>query len=631
MRGGRWLGCISTAALVAVLAGQAAAQPPSGPARPASDRDFLETIFDLVVSLSDRTRDTMFDFLEQVELLDAETEIDRLVGNPWELNDSTAYKLSLLPLHIQYPTYQQLVRQMTRLDDLRSQRIHSVTPDSVELIALRFDSLVADRLQEEALRSLLRHFNVREMVDLGVFALSHQPFFPETDADWQHSKRAMAESGGALATAAVMAGAAFDVGAFGRSGTLKRWPDDGLRLGWYGGFRRFGFRFQPHLRAGLTGQLPGMEVSAGLAERVRPAETDRRRALELAVREGWLSRLTRPSGWDAFFEGAMRRVLSAEPKYGGEVTTGRAGLFAKRLAPLRLPDVVFRSSAEMETDFGQERRFAVGLGLENTRTGLATVLQTSRTAVIVDGSRTPETRGGLFFAGTMEPPTKLFTDEMQLRGRLLIDEWESIGAVERRLSEARLLHAGGAPPARASSPSALEAMGRDLAALEAHVARLAERLADYLEARRVAYSVLRWQRTEGDLHGPVDPEVLQGARAMVLARLEALAVHLGDAERVLKPIRQRFFGMRESIGRLEGTRAADDPALAAARSNLAQLDETWREESERVNAKLRAYEHYGEAVRRIAAASRLVPRATSDPVDPRLTRRLLVLTARPLR
>ena len=40
----------------------------------------------------------MFDFLETVELWDAEGEIDRLVGNPWELHDSTQYKLRLLPL-----------------------------------------------------------------------------------------------------------------------------------------------------------------------------------------------------------------------------------------------------------------------------------------------------------------------------------------------------------------------------------------------------------------------------------------------------------------------------------------------------------------------------------------------------
>ena len=66
------------------------------------------------------------------------------MGNPRALNDTTAYKLSLLPFHIRFPIYQQLVRQMTRQDDLRSRRIHQVTPDAVNVIALRIGALAEE-------------------------------------------------------------------------------------------------------------------------------------------------------------------------------------------------------------------------------------------------------------------------------------------------------------------------------------------------------------------------------------------------------------------------------------------------------------------------------------------------------
>src|SRR5205814_3974979 len=125
---------------------------------------------------------------------------------------------------------------------------------------------------------------------------------------------------------------------------------------------------------------------------------------ELTAREGWLSRLSRPSGLDAFFEAAFRRVLQAEPGYTSERTTGRVGLFARRERPLRLRNLIFRSSAELESDLQQSTRFVAGLGFEHVRTGLATVLQSSRTVVVVDGARTHESRGGLFVAGTVEAP-----------------------------------------------------------------------------------------------------------------------------------------------------------------------------------------------------------------------------------
>jgi hypothetical protein len=131
-------------------------------------------------ALSDGSQ-AVFRLIEDLQLLDMDTEIDRLVGNPHDLNDSTAYKLSLLPFHIRYPTYRALVEQMTRLDSVRSRRIYNVTPDSVQLIELKIqpvetlDELTGLGVGQEVEQSLLSHFTTRELADLGVFLLAQQP------------------------------------------------------------------------------------------------------------------------------------------------------------------------------------------------------------------------------------------------------------------------------------------------------------------------------------------------------------------------------------------------------------------------------------------------------------------------
>jgi hypothetical protein len=590
-------------AFAAALCGPAAAS--------AQDFDLIEKITDLISGVSDQTRDRMFDFLETVELWNPEAEVDRLVGNPWELGDSTTYKLRLLPLFVTNPIHAQLVRQMTRLDDLRSQRIYNVTPDSVEKIAVKFDSESLEAMQRDVATSVLRTFNVREIADLAVFGLAQQPLFPTTDAEWQHRKRRLSEHKGAVLTTALAAGALFEAGAFSQSGGVASWGaakegdgGDRYRLRWYGGLRRLGFRGRPQLRAGLTTTLPGVELAAGVSEQIRPLDSNRRRAVEIAFREGLLGRITRPSGWDVFFESALREVLSAQPGYTGEKRTGRAGLFFRRDNPARIRDLVFRSSAEMELDFARNNRFAAGVGVEHTRTGLATVLQASRTAVLHEGTRTQETRAGLFIAGTMEPPSAYFVDAMNMAARRVHQHWEAVAA------------AGVTPGA-----------GTDPATVEDRILALASDLAGYLENRRRAYSILRWPTTDGDLHGPLDGGVLTKSRQLVLARLYNLAAYLERGAVSLDLLQRQSSAVQDAISRL-APGPGDAPLREAYRDRLAGLDRDWRAESDRVRTGVRAYEHYRECARRMDASSRrAAPALDTNPLSREANRRVKLLAA----
>src|SRR5688572_10706061 len=120
------LGCVSAAALSSTPAAAQERETVPGSSDEVDLRKMAELVATFVSALIEKGHEKLFGFLETVDLFDAEAEIDRLVGSPWHLNDSTAYKLSLLPFHIRYPIYRQLVRQMTRQDDLRSRPIHLV-------------------------------------------------------------------------------------------------------------------------------------------------------------------------------------------------------------------------------------------------------------------------------------------------------------------------------------------------------------------------------------------------------------------------------------------------------------------------------------------------------------------------
>jgi hypothetical protein len=558
--------------------------------------DLSHVISQLFESLTN-TRGRVFDFLETVELWDAEGEIDRLVGNPWELHDSTQYKLRLLPLRLTYPAYSRLVAQMTRLDDLRGLRIQNVSPDSVDNLAVTFDTLSGDRRPEDFAGALLGQFSAREYADLGVFALSHQPFFPRNDEEWRHLEYRLGQNKYAVVGGALALGAAFNAGAFATSGKITSTADRQFGLGWYGGLRSLGTRMQPQLRGGLTLRAPALEMAVGLWERVRPGDSDRRTALEVAFREGWLSRLSRPTGWDAFFEAAFRRVLQAQPGYTGEQNTGRLGLFARKERPLRLRNIIFRSSAELESNLQDNARFVVGLGFEHVRTGLATVLQSSRTAIVRDGTRTSESRGGLFLAGTVEAPTQFIVDAMHNEARLVREHVLAVAALR--------------------NPSSIE--------VDAEVAPLAESLASYLEARRLAYSILRWERTRDELHGPLDGELLLQARGLVLERQHALADFLREAARRLASTEKRSTAVHDLVERDHDDRVMVDAYLA----ELDALDRIRRRESGRISQALFAFQHYHDTLARMATASELVADRELDWLPPTDLRRLTAAATPP--
>ena len=592
--------------------------------------DLLRILTDLTTQLGTKSRGELLNFFNRIELFNIESEIDRLVGNPWELSDSTSYKLGLAPLHVAYPVFDQMVAQMTRLDDIRSRRIQNLTVDSVSLISVNLDILNGEQSGGQLASSILHYFNAREFMDLGVFLLAQQPFFPQTEEEWAVRKHQIASHQGLLALTVAGLGALFEVGALNNSGTIQRCQDDRCNLGWYGGFSHLGYHLQPNLRGGLTTRIPGLELSAGLMEQVRAPSDSASSVFEMALRESWLNRYTSAGGWDSFLEAAVRRVLSAESRYQGENLTARGGAFVKREHPFRWRYITLRSSTEVESDLTGSLRWAMGFGVDYTKTGLSAVLQSSRTNFMHANGPGPETRTGLFVAGTVESPEEYYVEAMNVRARLLRDEWNDLAASEttQKQAEAEMrVLAGGQVAAYRLAPL-FETIRQAMAESEGHRMRVATLLGDYLEGRRIAYSLKQWKPSADDLQGPLDGGVVESAGRAVQQRLSELAEFLQSSRGRLEILRDRSSRTSENL-QAEGGGSAHAQALAAG--ELAELDVTWRRESEAVNEALRLYNYYLTSTRRIAGiASSIVPAWYFEPVSPRVVRKLVALVAQPL-
>lgn len=589
-------------ALATLLVGLGPATPALGQSsatdRQSAREEALGRIFGQVPSVAARLLEKghteLFRLLENVELFRVESEIDRYVGPPRALHDSTTYKLSLLPFHIRYPVYRQLIDQMTRLDNVRSRPIHMVTPDSVSLIDLRIQPVATleefsgQGAGDEVQQSLLTHFTAREIADLTVFGLAQQPFFPATDDGWRRVKRRIARTSVPIALGALATGALFDAGALSHSGPLLR-RGDAFQLRYYGGFRGLGVALHPQLRAGMAVRTARVEVAAGIVDQIRPRPSEPDSAAELALRTGWLNNLDHPAGVDAFFEAALRRALYEPSRFAGDRTTARAGLFWRREQPRWLPNLTLRGSAEAESDLDQRLHIVAAVGLEPPRAGIATMLHGSLVPTSPTSSGFHDARLNLFVVGTMEPITSAFEEEMAALARRCLVEWAELAQLDTRHAawESELRTRAGHARTTAQSVALLAALERVLNEREDRLVRLAELVNAYLDSRRRAYSILGWPPATDELHGPLEAAVLIAVRTRILTRIHDLGTELAASLDPLVSLKKDIEVVEEGVRRLTSLEPGG-PRLAERRQALAELFRRWESETERVRGALAA-------------------------------------------
>ena len=535
-----------------------------------------------------------FRLLENLELFRVESEIDRYVGPPRTLHDSTSYKLSLLPFHIRYPVYRQLIDQMTRLDTLRSRSIHTITPDSTALIDIHIQPITT--LEEfsgkgagdEVQRSLLNHFSAREIADLTVFGLAQQPLFPDSDEGWRQVKRRVARASVPIALGTLATGAIFEAGALSHSGPLLR-RGDGFQLRYYGAFRGLGTGLHPLLRAGVAIRSPRIEAAAGIADQVQPARGQPDSAAEVAIRTGWLNNVDRPAGMDAFFEAALRRSLYVPSQFNGDRTTARAGFFFRGEQPRWLPHLTLRGSAEAESDLDQRLHIVAAVGLEPPRGGIATMVHGSLVPTSPTSASVHDARLNLFLVGTMEPVTAAFEEDMASLARQTVREWDELAELDARHAAWERGLRGSHPTTRSAAASAamLAALQQLLDEREERLVRLANTVNAYLDSRQRAYAILGWPAARDELHGPLPAATLLAIRSRILNRIHDIGGELAASLAPLTSLRRDIETEEEELRRLASIEPRG-PRVVARRRALGTLLRQWAAETERVRGALAA-------------------------------------------
>jgi hypothetical protein len=601
---------------LAVAAVVATARPAvAQTARPAAAEADVSRLFaglpGVFERVAQRGYDEVFRLLGTLELFRFEAEIDRFVGKPRELNDTTSYKLSLLPFYISYPIYPPLVSQMTRLDSVRANRIYTVTPSSVSLVDLRLTPVATIEQfnglgrGDDIARSLLTHFSAREISDLTVLLLAQYPFFPQTDSDWNVTKRNVARAAVPIAVGALVTGAAFDAGALVYSGQIARHGKD-FELRYYGQFRGLGIHWRPYLRGGVAARAFGFEASAGLADQVNPTIAEPDQAAEFALREGWLNQLVQPLGLDAFFEAALKRSIGEPVGFVGDLTTTRTGFFFRRERAPLFPTLAMRGSVEAESNLVDRLHMTTALGFEKPNSGITTMVQGSLVPAPPGSNLPDDARLNLFLVGSMEPLSQAFSDDMSSLARQVEEEWAGLEALEERRAawEAALLMRGTAGRTPQDRRAMLSTMEQILVEREERTGRLANDLADYLESRRRAYSILGRRRSPDDLHGPLDARVLLASRDRILARLQQLARELTGAQAPLAALKDRITVLRREIEALEAAEPGSG-RLAVRQQSLSALDQEWDGETDRIRRYLAAHDQlHVEGVRILTAMGR---------------------------
>jgi hypothetical protein len=216
------------------------------------------------------------------------TEIDRLVGDPWTLSPDTALKLDRLPSRLRLQLYSAL---STQNGSLKLDSPSGASPfNTYQGPQLHLDGASTRRFLSEAGSGLGNHFAPEEIIDLAVFYLSKQPFFPKTTGEWNQAKKRIVNNGAWIATGVLAAGVATNRASISLRGKIIKLPNPNYRIGWYGSVRDFGYSFQPSLRGGLQLNTPLFETSTGIVRHVGAPPGEEKTSFEFFARDRVLSR-----------------------------------------------------------------------------------------------------------------------------------------------------------------------------------------------------------------------------------------------------------------------------------------------------------------------------------------------------
>jgi hypothetical protein len=304
----------------------------------------------------------------------SEDDIDRIVADPWTLNDSTRAKLEALPPRLRFQLYSTLAGHMGSLRYVPATGLPGSLYGGIRPLRLDFDDATKNDTLNDIGRSLETYFRPEELVDLAIWGLSMQPFFPKTEGGWSALKTRLVHYDLTLGLLGLAAFGAANEGRLDLGGWLYKTPQDNFRLGWYASGFKLGFEWRPFLTAGLQAATPGFDVALGWVEHPNARRPEEIRAVELVVREHLLSRLSRSTRWEVAavgrFHYSVDHTDNAQKGFRADVQ-----FYARRPALFEHSDVDFLAEGRLGSDFKQCHSADVSVGLEDQARAMAGALR----------------------------------------------------------------------------------------------------------------------------------------------------------------------------------------------------------------------------------------------------------------
>lgn len=300
----------------------------------------------------------------------SEDDVDRIIGDPWHMGESTRLKLDALPPRMRFNLYSVLADRADRIYLRGVSRLGQVAPGDYRNVMVDLDFETANRAIDAIGKSIDGYFRIEELIDLTVYGFSKFEFFPKSQERWNEIKPQLPKYDLALGIIALTSLAAVDEGKLDMGGWLLKTPSDSFRFGWYGTARKFGFKWHPWISLGFQGATPGFDTALGWTEHFNPVkkqhpwETDDSRTIDWTVREHLFTRWTQEFGWETSGTATLSFVwLSVDPAFN-ESFRGQVEFYARRTAILEAPQVDFLIKGMLDTDFRHAHQSDLSAGLE---------------------------------------------------------------------------------------------------------------------------------------------------------------------------------------------------------------------------------------------------------------------------
>ncbi len=344
-------------------------------------------------------------------------EIDRIVGSPWTLNPTTAEKFARLPANLQMQFNSALSRNPRTLIQQPNEALQiSDALSTFNDFAGRASSF----------------FSPEEWIDLAVFYLSRQSFFPPSSdqTGWQKIKKLISDNIVYIG-AGILAGAALsNQMSLGVSESPLKWSGpkgrEQNKAGWYASFRDFGIKLQPTLRTGVSLNSPELDLSLGGVYKINPSPGTEHFDIEFFAREHAVASVTKPHGWDVGVSSSGKLKVDTPQPGRGRFNVG-LDAYAVRIdsnasSPWRL-----MTSTSFATDFVSQTQTRLNVGVQDLENDINVGLSFQDLTDTLQPITGNQLQVGMFLNGTFESRSGSAATQMRIGAQNVREDSMSSG------------------------------------------------------------------------------------------------------------------------------------------------------------------------------------------------------------